>query len=379
MLAREKLMVSRQTLWRWLSAEHLIVRERRCRQHRRRRQRRACVGELIQMDGSTHAWLGPDHPDCVLFVMVDDASGQVFARFYATEDTSAACDLFRRYAKRYGLPAALYVDHDSIYVVNDPEAHEKARQAGRKPPQTQFGRAMEELGVLIIAADSPQAKGRVERMNRTLQDRLLHELALVLEEKGLHDLATANGFLEQHFLSRFNARFSRTPANGVNVHRAVPRGVKLEEVLCAKETRVVGQDWCVRFANRILQIAPRHESLKLAGQPVAVWQLPAGPLQLRHRGQKLSFTELAQRPAQAPAPQRPFAATSWRPSPEHPWRRGPTTRAPAARAASAAPPAKNFGGVVKPVPLQANSLRSPAFRSTALTTPHQGVTLLLQR
>src|SRR5699024_4263275 len=127
-----------------------ITQARKTRPHRRRRERRLCVGELIQMDGSTHAWFGLDRPACVLFVMIDDATGRVFCRFYASEDTAAAFDLFGRYAQQYGLPEALYVDHDSIYVVNDTEEWQAKRQAGQKPPVTQFGRAMEELGVQII-------------------------------------------------------------------------------------------------------------------------------------------------------------------------------------------------------------------------------------
>ena len=341
LLSREKLPVSRQTLWRWLKAEQLVVAPRRCRKHRRRRIRRECVGELIQMDGSTHAWFGPDRPLSVLFVMIDDASGAVFCRFYASEDTASAFDLFGRYTKRFGLPASLYVDHDSIYVVNNQQAHERARQAGKKPPLTQFGRAMSELGTTIIAAGSPQAKGRVERMNRTLQDRLLKELA----KEGITEIAAANAFLESKFLPRFNERFFKTPVSGVNVHRPLPRGMRLENVLCHKESRVVGQDWCVQFEGRILQIARRHQSLKLAGKPVEVWQHPNGNLQLRHRGELLTFTELSQRPSKEPVPRRTSFNAPWRPAPDHPWRGGLSGRL----AASA--------------PLQSASLRSASLRS----------------
>lgn len=356
MLAREKLPVVRQTLWRWLKGEHLLAVTRRGRKHRRRRERRACVGELIQMDGSTHRWLGRDVPHCVLFVMVDDASGAVFARFYATEDTASAFDLFGRYARRYGLPASLYVDHDSIYVVNDEQAKEKARQAGKKPPVTQFGRAMGELGVRIIAAHSPQAKGRVERMNRTLQDRLLKELSVAIDGQGIRDLAAANAFLEKQFLPRFNERFAKTPASGMNVHRVLPRGWALEEVLCHKESRVVGQDWCVQFAGRILQVAKRHESLKLAGKAIEVWQSPDGKLQLRHRGKRLEFTELALRPGKVPTPRIIPVSHPWRPGPNHPWNRGLPRRV----AASA--------------PLQSASLRSSSFHSADAASPPQECT-----
>jgi transposase len=356
MLSREKLPVARQTLWRWLKAEHLVAAARRCRKHRRRRERRSCVGEMIQMDGSTHAWFGPAYPACVLFVMVDDASGAVFARFYATEDTASAFDLFGRYARRFGLPASLYVDHDSIYVVNDPQAKEKARQAGKKPPMTQFGRAMGELGVGIICAHSPQAKGRVERMNRTLQDRLLKELSVALNGQGIHDLAAANIFLEKQFLPRFNERFGKTPASGVNVHRALPRGLALEEVLCHKESRVAGQDWCVQFSGRILQIARKHQSLKLAGKALEVWQPSDGSLQLRYRGRRLEYAELAKRPVQASAPRILRVSPPWRPGPNHPWKAGLPR------------------GVAASAPLQSSSLRSASLRSADAATPSQECT-----
>jgi hypothetical protein len=353
---KEKLSIPRQTLWRWLKAEGLIEMTRRVRKHRRRRERKACVGELIQMDGSTHAWFGPEHPACVLFVMVDDASGKVFARFYESEDTASAFDLFGRYARQHGLPLALYVDHDSIYVVNDAQAKERARQAWKKPPLTQFGRAMEELGVRIICAHSPQAKGRVERMNRTLQDRLLKERALELGARGIHDLAAANDYLESEFLPHFNQRFTRPPANGTNLHRALPKGVKLEEVLCLKDVRVVGQDWCVRFANRILQIARRHEVLKLAGKAVEVWQSSDGTLRLCHRGTPLRFAELASRPVPAPTdkPARESVINPpYKPPANHPWRTGLPRRVPAS------------------APLQSASLRSTSFRSADAGTPTQ--------
>src|SRR5271168_828157 len=217
----ERLKLSRQSLWRWLKAEGLIVKERKVKKHRQRRVRRSCVGDLIQMDGSTHQWFGPEHPACVLFVMIDDASSQVFARFYETEDTAAAFDLFGRYARRNGLPGTLYVDHDSIYVVNDPEARQECRQAGRQGPRTQFGRAMEELAVTILYANSPQAKGRVERVNGTLQDRLVKELKLA----GIGTIAEGNEFLGK-FLKDHHQRFGKTPASGVNAHRRVPMGVQ---------------------------------------------------------------------------------------------------------------------------------------------------------
>jgi transposase len=352
MLEREDdLAVPRQTLWRWLKAQGLVAQPRRVRKHRQRRLRRGCIGELIQMDGSTHRWLGEDLPECVAFVMIDDATGEVFCRFYESEDTASAFDLFGRYARTHGLPKALYVDHDSIYCVNDPKAREKALFAGKPPPLTQFGRAMAELAVAIIAANSPQAKGRVERVNRTLQDRLLKELALHLGGGKLRELAAANAFLEKQFLPRFNSRFGKAPREGVNMHRAVAKELPLENVLCIKETRVVSQDWCVRYASRFWQIDRRHESLKLAGKTIEVWQDAQGGCQFRHRGEKLKAAELLERPA-TPQPSKPRSFNPpWKPAANHPWRTGGKE----ARVAAAAP-------------LQSASLRSASLRSAAAAT-----------
>jgi transposase len=213
LMARDEgCVVSRQTFWRWLKSAGLVVKDRKVSRHRCRRERRARVGELVQMDGSTHAWFGNDLPSCVLFVMIDDASSRLLARFYATEDTLAAFDLFGRYVKRQGLPEALYVDHDSIYVVNDAELRKERQEAGKPGPVSQFGRAMKTLGVEIICAHSPQAKGRVERANGTLQDRLVKELQVA----GITTIAAANVFLEK-FLRDYNERFSRAPASGESI------------------------------------------------------------------------------------------------------------------------------------------------------------------
>src|ERR1035437_534508 len=357
MLGRQRLKIERTTLWRWLSGEHLIVKTRRVKKHRCRRERRSCVGELIQMDGSTHLWLGKDHPSCVLFVMIDDATSRIFARFYESDDTASAFDLFGRYVRAHGLPQVLYVDKDSIYRVNDAEARQKCRQAGKKPPLTQFGRAMESLGVEIIAAHSPQAKGRVERVNGTLQDRLVKELAL----SGVASIPAANRFLEQHYLQAFNDRFQVPPARGVNVHRKVTAGINLEDVLCVQELRTVGEDWCIRVSNRILQIDKKHAALSLAGRKIQVLMRADATLKLLYQGISLSWREVAGRPVKQPEKTMVLAPqTPWRPAANHPWQVPVIPRY-----------LHRDRGEVKPTPLQSGSLRSPSFRSAGLTS-HPG-------
>jgi hypothetical protein len=291
-LAKKNLVVSSKTLWRWLGTQGLLGPRHRRSPHRSRRERRACQGELVQMDGSTHDWFEGRQGalPCVLFVTVDDATGRVLCRFYASENTAAAFDLFGRYVQSQGLPVALYVDKDSIYTVNNREWTAAETLSG-KGPVSQFGRAMKQLNVAVILAHSPQAKGRVERMNGTLQDRLVKGLRV-------HKIASidqANAYLEQTFLPEFNQRFARSPRDLTDAHRRWPRELKREEVLCVREQRTVSRDWCVLFAGRVLQLEPRHQSLGLAGRRVTVLQLADGELRLEHQGRKLSFGELAPR------------------------------------------------------------------------------------
>ena len=157
MLARQKLSVDHETLRRWLAAEGLWKGSRRRQKHRARRERRAHAGELVQLDGSPHAWLEGRGPRCTLVEFVDDATGRAYGRFYPEETTEAVMDCLGRYAARHGLPRSLYVGKDSIYVVNNRGPTGAEILAGREPV-TQFGRAAAELGVKIIVADSPQAK-----------------------------------------------------------------------------------------------------------------------------------------------------------------------------------------------------------------------------
>jgi hypothetical protein len=331
-----------QTLWRWRRQAGDLQPSRRGVRHRIRRVRRACVGELVQMDGSTHDWFEGRRASCVLFVMIDDATGRVFCRFYEAEDTASAFDLLGRYVRKYGLPMALYVDKDSIYRVNDPLAREQGRQRGQVP-LTQFGRALEQLAVELICANSPQAKGRVERCNGTLQDRLVKALRLA----GISTLAEANAFLEREFLRGHNRRFLSRPASAADVHRNVPSGLVLAEVLCVQEKRVVGRDWCVAHEGQVLQLDKRHEKLSLAGRTLTVLKLPSGLLRLLYRGKRLHWRLAPSRPARRAIQPAKTAARPWRPPAGHPW------RAP----------------FVKPAPLREVSLRSASLRSAGLTRP----------
>jgi hypothetical protein len=268
---------------------------------------------MVQMDGSHHDWFEGRRAKAVLMVMVDDATNRVWAQFSEEETTRASYDVSEGWVRRWGLPQSLYVDRDSIYRCEG--VGSVAEQLAGKGPQTQFGRAMEQLGVELILANSPQAKGRVERMNGLLQDRLVKALRL----EGISDMALANEPLAKTFLPALNRRFQRQAASPVDVHRAVPRN--LNEVLSWEEERLVQRDWTVVSAGRWHQVEREHEPLGLAGKKVIVRTLRSGQVQLVHRGQKLCWRALPERPQRSvvkPKVQKPRGVM--KPTAQHPWR-----------------------------------------------------------
>lgn len=314
-LAKEQLPVDHETLRRWLLEEGLWQKKRRRQKHRQRRERRAHRGELIQMDGSHHDWFEGRRGWAVLMVMIDDATNRTHARFYEAEDTRAAMDILGRYMRRYGMPQALYVDHDSIYeCTREARIDEDLRGEG---PQTQFDRAMKVLAVDVIAANSPQAKGRVERRHGVFQDRLVKAMRLL----EISTLETANSYLDNAFLPELNRRFTVTARDRGDLHRPIPAGLQLKDVLCFEEPRVVQNDWTVRWRHRYFQIDQQHETLHLAKRTIIVRERLDGSVALLYRGQGLRFRECAVRPVskQVVAPCKP--RTPWIPPVDHPWRK----------------------------------------------------------
>lgn len=240
--------VSHDTCRRWLRSEGLLQWTRRARRSRRRRQRKARFGELVQMDGSPHAWFESRGPECVLMTAIDDATGRRRGLFCEAETTESAMACFENWCRHFGVPQGMYVDQHSIYRSDREPTGEELRQG--KSPMTQFGRAMAELGVKLILARSPQAKGRVERSNGVLQDRLVKELRLA----GISDMASANRWLEEsRFFQKLDERFAVAAADETDAHRPVV--CDLKEVLCLKEQRAIGQDGCVQWHRRTIQLA----------------------------------------------------------------------------------------------------------------------------
>lgn len=314
-LAAEGMAVDHETLRRWRLAQGKPRLRRRRQRHRQWRERKPCFGAMVQLDGSHHDWFEGRGPRCVLMVMIDDATNRVWAQFFAEETTHASYDMVEAWAKRYGLPQSVYVDRDSIYRCEGLGTIEE--QLAGKAPQTQFGRAMEQLGIELILANSPQAKGRVERENGLLQDRLVKALRL----EGINDMEKANEYLRKVFLPALNKKFEVQPASAADVHRDVPR--ELKQILSWEVKRVVQRDWTVQHEGQWYQLDRRHETLALAGKRVIVRKLRDGTIQIEQQGQKLHWCKLGQRPMRVET-----AAVEKKPVPqpappgkEHPWRR----------------------------------------------------------
>jgi hypothetical protein len=330
-LAEEGLVISPDTLTNLLKERHLWEPRRRRKRHRLRRQRKSSLGMMVQIDGSHHDWFEGRGACCVLMVMIDDATNRTYAGFYPAETTAAAFDVFGRYARRYGVPRSVYVDKHGIY--RDEEHPEKP---------TQFGRAMRELGVELILAHSPQAKGRVERRHGVFQDRLIKEMRL----RNISDRDQGNAFLEKLFLPEINRRYSIEPRHSADLHRRIHPEMHLEEVLCVQEERVVGNDWCIRWNNQWLQIEAGKASDGLAGRRVLVKQLSSGKVLVTHGATRLSYRMLPGRPVAPRAKPLIIAKLPWKPGAKHPWNRDPVGRAAArARHASAAPQRALHAGV----------------------------------
>lgn len=316
-LLKAKLVVDHETLRRWRIATGKHTVQRRKQQHRDWRERKACFGEMVQMDGSHHDWFEGRGPKCVLMVMVDDATNRMYCRFFEEETTRASYDVLEGWIRKHGLPCSLYVDRDSIYRCEGQPS--VAQQLAGKPPQTQFGRAMAALGIKLILANSPQAKGRVERMNGTLQDRLVKEMRLA----GINDIESANRFLAGKYLREFNRKFAREAAQPLDAHRKNPH--RLQEVLSWEAERVVQGDWTVACEGQRYQLDKRHEALSLVRRKVIVRRLRNGRVQLVYRGQRLQWRLLPEGavrkppPAKQPRPMKAKARSA--PPASHPWRR----------------------------------------------------------
>ena len=323
-----------ETLRQWMLEEGLWSRERRGQRHRQRRERKARFGELVQLDGSFHEWLEGRGPRGCLMNMVDDATGSTLCRMGKEETIWAAVGVLRSWIERYGVPQALYTDGKNVYV-REPSAQERVRG---EEPLTQFGRMCRALGIEIIAARSPQAKGRVERNHGTHQDRLVKKLRL----KNIRSLEEADRFLQERYCAEHNARFARAAAAPQDLHLPSPGVRKLEKIFRLERERGLSNDWVVRDQNRFYQLERQSQHQAPAKSKVTVCEWEDGRIEIHYRDQKLSWRQIPGRPVapqhdDEPTVAREATKKKWRPGPDHPWRSGYTFSAPAWASASASP------------------------------------------
>ena len=307
-----------ETLRRWMLAEGLWSLGRKRKLHRRRRQRKEHFGELVQLDGSFEKWLAGSEQRQCLMNMVDDASGKTLSQLQEEETTWAAADVLRAWVEKYGVPHALYTDWKKVYL-REPTAKEQLRG---EEGLTQFGRMCRKLGVKIIGAGSPQAKGRVERSNGTQQDRLIKKLRLY----GMGTLQQANAYLRQHYLPDYNRRFARQPASAEDYHRSRPGKAELDAIFRMEQQRVISNDWVVQYEGRFLQIE-RESAYAPAGSQVTVSEGRDGGLQIWYRDRQMKRREIAPPLPRQEAPQRANSRALevrkkvHRPAPDHPWKK----------------------------------------------------------
>lgn len=288
--------ISRQTATRWLSQAALWSGSRKKRPHRTKRERRETIGSLVQFDGSPHDWFEGRGPECCLLTAIDDASNRTMLVFAPVEDTDHVLAFWRDYVQRLGIPAEVYTDWGSVYV--NPHNPERL---------TPFGSALKALGIRHIKAGSPQAKGRVERSNRTHQDRLIK----ALREHNISTIEQANRFLQRTYLNTHNQRFAHTEGLS-DIHRSA-LGLDLANIFCIEEIRHVYNDWTIMLNAQFIQLLKSEAPLPPPRSKVILRRWLDGSLHIVWNEHELAFKLLTDKP-------KPVAKPPRRPAPDHPWR-----------------------------------------------------------
>lgn len=314
-----KLRISRERVRQLMIAEGLwkAKRAKRVAVHQMR-ERRACVGELVQIDGSDHTWFEERGPRCTLLVYIDDASGQLMELWFVDHESFFGyAEATRHYVERHGRPLALYSDKHGIFRVN------QGQGLGEGVGITQFGRACQELDIQILCANTPQAKGRVERANQTLQDRLVKELRLA----GISDQAAGNAFLEG-FRQDFNRRFAVAPRSSHDAHRPLLAGQDLARILSHQETRTLTKNLTVQYGKSIFQIQTQRPAYALRNAPVTVCETSDGTITILYQNQPLDYTVFQRQPRQAVEVsaktidhELSHPEKAHKPAADHPWRK----------------------------------------------------------
>lgn len=296
-LAHEKLIAHHQFSYSIETLRHALIRDGFWHPKRQPkpviyqiRERRSSEGELIQIDGSPYAWFEDRGPYCTLLVYIDDATGKLlWLEFTESETTNAYFLATKQYLEKYGKPLAFYSDKHGVFRVNTT----KAKTAGTEDNNglTQFGRAMKELNIEPIFANSPQAKGRVERVNQTLQDRLVKELRLL----NISTMEDANRYLPT-FMDEFNRRFAVIPKSSVNMHRPLTQKDRLDQILIQKHTRILSKQLTLSYGNRIYQIQTNHPTYAMRHAPVTVQEDARGTIFLVYKQQQLAYKVIVHQP-----------------------------------------------------------------------------------
>lgn len=312
-----KIPLSRESVRRIMIAEG-IWKPKRAKQPplHQMRERRACYGELVQIDGSDHKWFEDRGPRCSLLVYVDDATGQLLELWFVPHESFFGyCEASRHYFERCGKPVAFYSDKHGIFRVNSEQT------IGLGSGMTQFGRAMQELDVQIICANSPQAKGRVERANQTLQDRLVKELRL----RGISDLAAANAYLPE-FREDYNRRFAVAPRSTHDAHRPLLKSENLDLIFTHQKTGTLSKDLTVQSKKIIYQVQSDRPGYALRKAQVTVCENAKGEVTILYKDKPLAYTIYHKPARQAEVVDTKSIDRHLRvpkpPAPDHPWRQG---------------------------------------------------------
>lgn len=309
------IVVDHETLRRWMLAEQLWSRQRKRKKHCQRRERKEHFGELVQLDGSFHDWLEKRGPRGCLMNMVDDATSHCQARMGKEETIWAAVGVLRTWIEKYGVPRTLYTDWKNVYI----RPATPAEQLRGEVPVTQFGRMCQKLNIRILAASSPQAKGRVERSHGTHQDRLIKKL----RRKGIDNYEAANRFLENEYLPAHNRGFAQPAAKPEDYHGRKLTARELRQIFRLETERTISNDWVIRHEGRFLQLQPGNRRYGPTKSKALVCQWEEGTMEVYYRGERMEFTEISE-PVRKPSPPLAPAARAVvvrKAKKDHPWQR----------------------------------------------------------
>jgi len=307
LLEVEGIDVSKETVRTWLMGSGQWQKGRRVKTHRQWRERKSCFGEMLQLDGSHHDWFDNRRPKSVLMAYIDDATSKVYGRFYEYEGTIPAMDSFKRYIRKYGIPMSVYMDKHTTYKSTAEPSIED--EINGTTPLSEFGRALTELEVQIIHAHSPQAKGRIERLFKTLQDRLVKEMTI----RGINTIDEANKYLDT-YLSIYNKRFAVKAKAQDNLHREIPRELNLDKVLCIRTVRALRNDFTIAHNSKLYQIEKG-----IRAKEVTVEERVNGSMIITFNDVRLPFREITTRPEKQQKPAHIRRHKKPTPSANHPW------------------------------------------------------------